>query len=376
MAHVAVLGGGQLGLDARAGRDPARLLVHVPRSGRGRARRPRSASSSSAPRRRRRRAPNVAAGAAVVTYEWEGVPAATGAGPRSRTSPVYPAARAPSTSRRTGSSRSRRCNALGIATAPFRAVDSTADLRRRGRRDRAARGVEDAARRLRRQGSGRAARAPPTSTPPGRALGAGAAASSRASCRSDRELSILAVRGRDGEVACWPVVENHHRDGILRLTRAPAPGLDDALQARAEAAIRPLLEDARLRRRVLRRAVRRRRRRCSPTRSRRACTTPGTGRSRARRRASSRTTCARSSACRSARPRRAASSAMVNCIGEMPDRDAILADPGRAPPRLRQGSPARPQGRARHRDRAPTPAELEAAPRAGCSSLCDGAGLP
>ena len=59
----------------------------------------------------------------------------------------------------------------------------------------------------------------------------------------DRELSIIAVRGRDGEVACWPAVENHHRDGILRLTRAPAPGLDDALQARAEAAIRPLLDD-------------------------------------------------------------------------------------------------------------------------------------
>ena len=51
------------------------------------------------------------------------------------------------------------------------------------------------------------------------------------------------MRGRDGEVACWPAVENHHRDGILRLTRAPAPGLDDALQARAEAAIRPLLDD-------------------------------------------------------------------------------------------------------------------------------------
>ena len=37
-------------------------------------------------------------------------------------------------------------------------------------------------------------------------------------------------------------VENDHVDGILRLTRAPAPGLDAALQARAEACIRPLLE--------------------------------------------------------------------------------------------------------------------------------------
>ena len=38
----------------------------------------------------------------------------------------------------------------------------------------------------------------------------------------DRELSIVGVRGRDGETRFWPVGENVHRDGILQLTRAPA----------------------------------------------------------------------------------------------------------------------------------------------------------
>jgi 5-(carboxyamino)imidazole ribonucleotide synthase len=38
------------------------------------------------------------------------------------------------------------------------------------------------------------------------------------------------------------VVENEHRDGILRCTLAPAPGADERLQARAQDAIRPLLE--------------------------------------------------------------------------------------------------------------------------------------
>ncbi len=57
-----------------------------------------------------------------------------------------------------------------------------------------------------------------------------------------RELSIVAVRGRNGEIRCWPAVENQHVGGILHLTRAPAPGLDPALQARAEACIRPLLD--------------------------------------------------------------------------------------------------------------------------------------
>jgi 5-(carboxyamino)imidazole ribonucleotide synthase len=38
----------------------------------------------------------------------------------------------------------------------------------------------------------------------------------------DRELSIIAVRGKDGTSACYPLVENEHRDGILRVSQAPA----------------------------------------------------------------------------------------------------------------------------------------------------------
>ena len=37
----------------------------------------------------------------------------------------------------------------------------------------------------------------------------------------DREISCIGVRGRDGATAFYPVAENVHRDGILRLTRAP-----------------------------------------------------------------------------------------------------------------------------------------------------------
>jgi 5-(carboxyamino)imidazole ribonucleotide synthase len=50
----------------------------------------------------------------------------------------------------------------------------------------------------------------------------------------DRELSIVAARGVDGTVACYPLVENRHHDGILRTTVAPAPALTPALQSRAE----------------------------------------------------------------------------------------------------------------------------------------------
>ena len=41
--------------------------------------------------------------------------------------------------------------------------------------------------------------------------------------RFDRELSQIAVRGRDGATMFYPLVENHHSGGILRLTLAPAP---------------------------------------------------------------------------------------------------------------------------------------------------------
>jgi len=57
-----------------------------------------------------------------------------------------------------------------------------------------------------------------------------------------RELSILGVRGRTGEIAFYPLIENHHRGGILRLSLAPAPNLTASLQQEAEHAARKLLE--------------------------------------------------------------------------------------------------------------------------------------
>jgi len=58
-----------------------------------------------------------------------------------------------------------------------------------------------------------------------------------------RELSILGVRGRSGEVAFYPLIENHHRGGILRLSLAPAPRLTASLQQEAENAARKVLEE-------------------------------------------------------------------------------------------------------------------------------------
>jgi len=50
----------------------------------------------------------------------------------------------------------------------------------------------------------------------------------------DRELSVLAVRSTIGETAVYPVIDNVHREGILRVSRAPAPALAPELQSAAE----------------------------------------------------------------------------------------------------------------------------------------------
>jgi 5-(carboxyamino)imidazole ribonucleotide synthase len=46
----------------------------------------------------------------------------------------------------------------------------------------------------------------------------------------ERELSQLSVRGRDGRMVFYPLVENHHAEGMLRLSLAPAPNRTPALK--------------------------------------------------------------------------------------------------------------------------------------------------
>jgi 5-(carboxyamino)imidazole ribonucleotide synthase len=58
-----------------------------------------------------------------------------------------------------------------------------------------------------------------------------------------REVSILGVRSTTGETCFYPLVENHHRGGILRLSLAPAPNLSPILQRTAEEAARNVLEE-------------------------------------------------------------------------------------------------------------------------------------
>ena len=54
-----------------------------------------------------------------------------------------------------------------------------------------------------------------------------------------RELSIIAARNEKGDMVFYPVAENHHRDGILRLSISRP---EDAMQVPAETKIRSIMD--------------------------------------------------------------------------------------------------------------------------------------
>ncbi len=174
----------------------------------------------------------VADGAGVVTFEWEGVPASAARLLAERGLVVLPGARSLEVAQdRLVEKETFR--ALGIPTPAFAPVDADDGLA--AAID--AVGGLPAVLKTRRGGyDGKGQRTLRTD-----ADGDGAwEALGSVPCileqflTFDRELSVLAVRGRDGTVACWPLVENEHRDGILRVSRAPASRLDDTLQRRGE----------------------------------------------------------------------------------------------------------------------------------------------
>jgi 5-(carboxyamino)imidazole ribonucleotide synthase len=157
----------------------------------------------------------LAAGAAAVTYEFENVPVAA-----AKRVGAIPGAR----SLEEGQDRLREkelFRSLGIPTARFGSLAETGvpalvKTRRLGYDGKGQRRVDDY----------------------GTPLDDGELAEELVAF--DRELSIVGVRASDGEMRFWPVGENVHRDGILRVTRAPA---DDAPQADAESICAAVLEE-------------------------------------------------------------------------------------------------------------------------------------
>jgi 5-(carboxyamino)imidazole ribonucleotide synthase len=170
----------------------------------------------------------------VVTFEFESVPASSAERLSGRVKVQPPPAALEVAQDRLAEK--RLFAELGIETPAFRAVDSQTDL------DGAVLPSVLKTRRLGYDGKGqRVLRAAADAAGAFEALG-GVPLILESFVEFDRELSVIAARAADGDIACYPVVENHHREGILRITHAPAPGLDEAFQRTAEGYARLLLE--------------------------------------------------------------------------------------------------------------------------------------
>ena len=179
-------------------------------------------------------------GATVVTYEWEGVPASAARMLETHGHTVHPSTRALQASQDRLVEKTTFRD-LGIPVFPFAAVDSLDDLRaavdeiglpavlktRQGGYD----------------GKGQAVLREPVDLEPAfEALSPGGPLILEAFVPFERELSVIAVRGADGHVHVWPLVENHHEGGILRVSIAPVTDVDDELQVVANGYARQLLE--------------------------------------------------------------------------------------------------------------------------------------
>ncbi|MFN3702755.1 5-(carboxyamino)imidazole ribonucleotide synthase [Thermomonas sp.] len=177
----------------------------------------------------------------VATFDFENVPAESAEWLSGRL-PVFPGPRALATAQDRLAEKTLFCD-LGIPVPPFAAIDTLAQLREAV----ATIGTPCIlkTRRLGYDGKGQfRIKTPADIEAAWNALGSQAERVGlilEGFVAFQRELSVVAVRGRDGEFRAWPLTENWHVDGVLSASLAPAP-VDDALRDTALAHARKLAE--------------------------------------------------------------------------------------------------------------------------------------
>ncbi len=172
----------------------------------------------------------------AVTFDWENVPVAS-VRSLARQVPVWPPPRALEIAQDRVAEKNlfRR---LGLDTAPYAAVATQADLHRAARRIGLPAVLKT--RRMGYDGKGQAwLRDPSDLEPAWRQLG-GQGLIYEGFVAFSREVSLVSVRSRQGEILHYPLAENHHAQGILSWTRAPYR--NPALQRAAEREMVRVLE--------------------------------------------------------------------------------------------------------------------------------------
>jgi 5-(carboxyamino)imidazole ribonucleotide synthase len=180
----------------------------------------------------------LAQGCDVVTYEFENVPVSSARYLQQRV-PVYPPPGALEAAQDRLTEKTLFQN-LNIPVPPFLPVDSYVDLR--SAVDRIGLPCILKTRRMGYDGKGQKTLLEESDIAPAWQQLGGRPLILEGFVPYERELSVLAVRGLQGETVVYPLVENHHAGGILRLSLAPASHLTADLQAQAQAYGQRVLE--------------------------------------------------------------------------------------------------------------------------------------
>lgn len=215
---IGILGGGQLGrmLAMAAARLGLRAAIYDPAE---------APAAAEVARHHRGGFDDLAALAAfagtvdVVTFEFENVPASAAAALAAE-APVHPPERALAAAQDRAEEK-RFLAGLGIATAPWAEVGTAEDLA--GAVARIGTPAILKTRRFGYDGKGQARLQAPEDAAAAWAAVGGAPSVLEGFVAFDAEISVIAARGQDGQVAAFDPGMNRHEDGILRRTTVPAP---------------------------------------------------------------------------------------------------------------------------------------------------------
>jgi len=175
----------------------------------------------------------------VVTFEFENVPVAAVRELEARVA-VHPGSKALEVAQDRLNEKTL-FRSLGIPTPPFEAVDTRSELSAALSRI----GLPSVlkTRRLGYDGKGQAVLRSEADAEAAFARLGGVPLIIEGFVAFQRELSVVAVRSRSGEVACYPLVQNEHRGGILHKTVAPAPNVAPSAERAASQYIQKLLSE-------------------------------------------------------------------------------------------------------------------------------------
>ena len=171
----------------------------------------------------------------IITYEFENIPTVAVEYLQQNNAIVFPPLNALAIAQDRLNEKTM-FNDLGIKTAPFAAVDNLEQLRQA-----MATVGWPAVLKTRTQGydgKGQAILRTPNDLADGWESIGRVPAIVEGFVKFDREISVIAARAKSGQTACYPVAENTHKDGILRLSIAQT---DDPIQTLAERYITQLL---------------------------------------------------------------------------------------------------------------------------------------